>query len=605
MTVSPGLQQLVSTAIGQEPPPPPLHPNPPPQYPTTTPAPPSGGADILGDDDDVLNNLKVEDIEDTILSSDDPLPVIKNEEVEGIISDLIGDPEQHLNLDGSEDIITNLDNELQGLHEQEQAEQQAQAQAQQEASNKAHVGAEKVKLKEEPVREEKQPPPQPFPKSDPFEFEEEPEMTQIQKPSSSFSKLQDATTAAAGNSSAKQQHEFFSKDPPLPPPVEAPPPVAVPEEVGVKEKEAGSVEIVEVVVMDDDDIDRQLNKSQIQDIVHSHKPPVDLAPIKEEAVESPVIIDKEIKTEMISSESEDVPESSSADSKSKEASSDATEPAQSPGYPETVFDDLLMEVNKRDELVKGKRDYSRTNKPNKSKDVDILMAVEKIVAAGQSGEASDDTFSENDYGGGGGGAVAKKFDFRKDRLRSETDRSNSPWTEEDEMGTRNKRRYSTPATPSDSVPNSPASSNANADDDRDYRNWKKSIMLLYDRLVMHRYTAVFMRPIKSEDYCNAIYRPMDFQTVRKNVDAGAIRTTVEFERDLMLIFSNAAMFNRTNSSVHEMAGVMREDCMQQMEIFKEAQLDVPQKRETRTSEPANKRKRPPEENVRNKKRRED
>lgn len=60
-------------------------------------------------------------------------------------------------------------------------------------------------------------------------------------------------------------------------------------------------------------------------------------------------------------------------------------------------------------------------------------------------------------------------------------------------------RYSTPATPVDSVPNSPASSNAFYEDDREYKNWKKSVMLVYNRLATNRYASLFLKPI-TEDH---------------------------------------------------------------------------------------------------------
>lgn len=114
VTVSPGLQQLVSTAIGQE---------------TeniildeqNVPL----GNDIL--DDANLPNIKIEDLANSILVQDGPLPEIKKEEVEDIISeiienahDIVADPEQHLQLDGNGDININL--ELEDFEEEEMQE---------------------------------------------------------------------------------------------------------------------------------------------------------------------------------------------------------------------------------------------------------------------------------------------------------------------------------------------------------------------------------------------------------------------------------------------------------------------------------------------------
>lgn len=50
----------------------------------------------------------------------------------------------------------------------------------------------------------------------------------------------------------------------------------------------------------------------------------------------------------------------------------------------------------------------------------------------------------------------------------------------------------------DSVPNSPASSNAFYEDDRDHKNWKKSVMLVYNRLATNRYASLFLKPITED-----------------------------------------------------------------------------------------------------------
>lgn len=206
----------------------------------------------------------------------------------------------------------------------------------------------------------------------------------------------------------------------------------------------------------------------------------------------------------------------------------------------------------------------------------------------------------------------KEEDKKSDTLKLKSkidDRSNSPWTEEDESNTRIRRRYSTPATPVDSVPNSPASSTAYFEDDRDYRNWKKSIMLVYSRLAAHKYSSLFLKPITNEQvpgYHNIVYRSMDLQTIRKNIENGIIRTTAEFQRDVLLMFNNAIMYNKTDDTVYKMATEMQQEGVEHIKILLQAQTDAPVRRETRTSEgPGNKRKRINEDAAKNKKRKED
>lgn len=86
---------------------------------------------------------------------------------------------------------------------------------------------------------------------------------------------------------------------------------------------------------------------------------------------------------------------------------------------------------------------------------------------------------------------------------------------------------------------------------------------------------------------------MDLQTIKKNIENGTIRTTLEFKRDTMLMFMNAIMYNKTNDTVYNMAMQMQQESIQPIEILMQAQnpADVPLRRETRTSESGCKRKR--------------
>ena len=62
------------------------------------------------------------------------------------------------------------------------------------------------------------------------------------------------------------------------------------------------------------------------------------------------------------------------------------------------------------------------------------------------------------------------------------------------------------------------------------------------------------------------YRPTDLTTIKKNVESGIIRTTQEFQRDMMLMFTNAIMYNNCNHNVHKMAVEMYDDVMTHIEV---------------------------------------
>lgn len=789
VTVSPGLQQLVSSAIGQEP----TSQNQTQQEQATSNIF-HNVADIIGDP--LFLNLKAEDIG---LATDDPLPEIKNEEVEVIISDLIENaeivtnPEQHLQLDENGDIISNFENELDELVNEENAakEEAAKAverarletQAQQEKERQEQIRKEQLlkqeqikqeQLRQEQLRFEKEKNEQmkkkeetsgffkgantvetrsatsdskaavetrsaietrssvsenrktmetrfsvdpkaaphgtkantestkpmtrtsmevrsaleaklarnslearkseqtaaaikakPEPKkTDPFEFEEDPVIFQT-KPSASLIKSHDLQKEQSNpetcdlklNESRQQEHKeseskpintrqtqesrqiesrlqnqtnFRKNDSNSKTDVTRQSESKQQEQMTLLEEKdikkeviedskkltnsavPGSVEIVEVVVLEDEDLDKELNKSQIQNIVHTLNVDVkeesitDSEELEELQVECDVKREFDEKFDKDSNsvfddqvDSIDLEVKHIEEKKEKAETDESSDrPTFTPEYGDDIFDDLNIAVTKIDKSGKAKRDYSRKNK-KEEKELDLILAAEQADSADL--EELTDTYSEKDF------SDEKKHDA-KSKIKNDTERSNSPWTEEEEntVSSRSRRRYSTPATPIDSIPNSPASGMA-SEDDREYRNWKKSVMLVYSRLATHKYASLFLKPITNDQapgYHNTVYRPMDLQTIRKNIETGAIRTTAEFQRDVLLMFNNAIMYNKTNDHVYNMAKQMQQESLQQIQILLQVGSDAPPRRETRTSEPGNKRKRGGEEG-RNKKRKED
>lgn len=181
-----------------------------------------------------------------------------------------------------------------------------------------------------------------------------------------------------------------------------------------------------------------------------------------------------------------------------------------------------------------KRDYSR-RKQESSHSID---------------KRSEETTSSDDVVG----SISSRLRL-KDRERSE-----SPYVEEDsgEPAAKSKRRYS--STPNiDSLPNSPASS-----DDREYRGWKKSIMIVYNRLLIHKCASLFTKPISEDhapNYRSIVLQPMDLQTLKRNIDSGSIRTTMEFRRYVMLLCYNAIFYNCNDDVTCSRAKEMLSDAL--------------------------------------------
>ncbi|XP_038221363.1 bromodomain-containing protein 8 [Zerene cesonia] len=158
---------------------------------------------------------------------------------------------------------------------------------------------------------------------------------------------------------------------------------------------------------------------------------------------------------------------------------------------------------------------------------------------------------------------------------------------------RKKKSDSRTCSGSESAPESPSSSEA----ERQHRLWRKSVMLVYGRLCAHKYASLFLRPITDEEapgYSSLIKRPMDLSTIRRNIDSGVIRTTAQFQRDVLLMLSNALIYNSSSHSVYTMAKEMFEEAHAQLGMLVAAQAHAglvacaPPARKRRPLEPAHK-----------------
>ncbi|XP_060910798.1 bromodomain-containing protein 8 isoform X1 [Labrus mixtus] len=135
-------------------------------------------------------------------------------------------------------------------------------------------------------------------------------------------------------------------------------------------------------------------------------------------------------------------------------------------------------------------------------------------------------------------------------------------------------------TTADSIPSSPASSQFSmCSEDLEalqaQKIWKKAIMLVWRAAANHRYANVFLQPVTDEiapGYHSIVHRPMDLATIKKNIETGLIRTTAEFQRDIMLMFQNAVMYNSMDHDVYHMALEMQRDVLEQIQQFLATQL---------------------------------
>ncbi|KAL2778922.1 bromodomain-containing protein 8 isoform 2, partial [Daubentonia madagascariensis] len=132
-------------------------------------------------------------------------------------------------------------------------------------------------------------------------------------------------------------------------------------------------------------------------------------------------------------------------------------------------------------------------------------------------------------------------------------------------------------TLADSIPSSPASSQFSVcSEDQEaiqaQKIWKKAIMLVWRAAANHRYANVFLQPVTDDiapGYHSIVQRPMDLSTIKKNIENGLIRSTAEFQRDIMLMFQNAVMYNSSDHDVYHMAVEMQRDVLEQIQMGRE------------------------------------
>ncbi|KAI8061014.1 hypothetical protein BC940DRAFT_370947 [Gongronella butleri] len=147
---------------------------------------------------------------------------------------------------------------------------------------------------------------------------------------------------------------------------------------------------------------------------------------------------------------------------------------------------------------------------------------------------------------------------------------------------------STPSSiPTDKRSSSTSSTSKHAatKDDQRQKSWLKNINLLWREIANHKNGAMFMNPIKvsqAPHYYQVIKHPLDLKTIKNRIRDNHIRTTVEFERDVVLMLVNSLMYNQEDTETHQLALEMLQDVNEQIKAFKTAEgSSAPTPKETR------------------------
>ncbi|KAG2227295.1 hypothetical protein INT45_004250, partial [Circinella minor] len=123
------------------------------------------------------------------------------------------------------------------------------------------------------------------------------------------------------------------------------------------------------------------------------------------------------------------------------------------------------------------------------------------------------------------------------------------------------------------TPTSTSDKRKNKDEQRQQKSWQKNINLLWREIANHKNGAMFMNPIKEATaplYYDVVKHPVDLKTIKNRIRDGVIKTTIEFERDIVLMLTNSLMYNKEGTEIYQMALEMLEDVNEQLKLFKTA-----------------------------------
>lgn len=108
--------------------------------------------------------------------------------------------------------------------------------------------------------------------------------------------------------------------------------------------------------------------------------------------------------------------------------------------------------------------------------------------------------------------------------------------------------------------------------ERAKRVWRSSVMQLWNQIAENKNANLFRHPVDKtgkERYSELVHQPMDLNTIKRKIETGVILSLRDMEHDLMLMFTNAIMYNPYGDFVYNAALEMRADTLQALENFRD------------------------------------
>lgn len=104
---------------------------------------------------------------------------------------------------------------------------------------------------------------------------------------------------------------------------------------------------------------------------------------------------------------------------------------------------------------------------------------------------------------------------------------------------------------------------------------------LINSIQAHRFSSPFLQPVNPKDapdYAELIYEPKDLKNIMKSIklksEPPEYQLLEELERDIMLMFANCIMYNKSDTDLVQLTKSMKNDVNNIFKLFKEAELDT-------------------------------
>ncbi|XP_044136556.1 bromodomain-containing protein 8-like [Bufo gargarizans] len=104
------------------------------------------------------------------------------------------------------------------------------------------------------------------------------------------------------------------------------------------------------------------------------------------------------------------------------------------------------------------------------------------------------------------------------------------------------------------------------------KNIRKKLGSIWKMVADHRYAGPFRKPLTDREapgYKEIVKRPTDLSTIKRGLIKGNIRTSADFQRDILLMFQNAVMYNSIYHTVHQKALEIQRDVEELLQVLNE------------------------------------